>query len=113
MSSRSESAAVDVDVVVIGAGASGLRCACLLAEAVVSVAVIEARNRVGGRTYSKSVDGVDSNERIDCGGKFTAQVLSVNNSSDDEIKGQWVGPQQVRLLALIKVFFATRFLFCF
>ena len=42
----------EVDVVVIGAGIAGLRTAVLLAEAGVSVQVVEARKRVGGRTYS-------------------------------------------------------------
>jgi monoamine oxidase len=47
-----------VDVVVVGAGASGLRLAGILSQAGVSVAVFEARDRVGGRLLS--VDpGVD------------------------------------------------------
>jgi monoamine oxidase len=46
------------DVVVVGAGASGLRLAGILSKAGVSVAVYEARDRVGGRLLS--VDpGVD------------------------------------------------------
>lgn len=44
------------DVAIIGAGAAGLRCASLLADAGVRVCLIEARDRVGGRTFSKSVD---------------------------------------------------------
>ncbi|NOX91200.1 MAG: FAD-dependent oxidoreductase, partial [Gammaproteobacteria bacterium] len=43
----------DVDVVVIGAGLSGLSAARELAKNDVSVLVVEARSRVGGRTYNQ------------------------------------------------------------
>jgi len=41
------------DVAVIGAGASGLACAQALSRAGLCVAVLEARNRVGGRVCTK------------------------------------------------------------
>ncbi|MGO8950357.1 MAG: flavin monoamine oxidase family protein [Ktedonobacterales bacterium] len=39
----------DCDVAIIGAGAAGLAAACLLTRHGFSVAVVEARNRIGGR----------------------------------------------------------------
>ncbi|NKX54737.1 flavin monoamine oxidase family protein [Arthrobacter mobilis] len=63
------------DVVVIGAGPSGLTAATELQRAGLSVAVLEARDRVGGRTWTDVVDGA---------------ML--------EIGGQWVSPDQTALL---------------
>jgi putrescine oxidase len=67
------------DVVVIGAGISGLMAARRLVEAGHSVAVLEARDRVGGRTWSDTIDG-----------EFF------------EIGGQWVSSDQDALIALLK-----------
>lgn len=66
------------DVVVVGAGPSGLTAARELTKAGLSVAVLEARDRVGGRTWTDTVDGA---------------VL--------EIGGQWVSPDQTVLLDLL------------
>ena len=44
---------VDVDVCVIGAGFAGLTAALRLKQAGRSVAVLEARDRVGGRTFTE------------------------------------------------------------
>lgn len=63
------------DVVIIGAGPSGLTAATELQRAGLSVAVLEARDRVGGRTWTDVVDGA---------------ML--------EIGGQWVSPDQTALL---------------
>lgn len=62
------------DVVVVGAGPSGLTAATELTKAGLSVAVLEARDRVGGRTWTDTIDGA---------------VL--------EIGGQWVSPDQTAL----------------
>jgi len=59
-------------VVIIGAGASGLYCAHLLSKHQDNVAVLEARNRIGGRIHSVSeelttVDGVTKRVVVDHG----------------------------------------------
>ncbi|HVM29105.1 MAG TPA: flavin monoamine oxidase family protein [Mycobacteriales bacterium] len=71
---------MDVDVVVVGAGLAGLTAARDLAAAGQRVLVLEARDRVGGRTFNAEVgDG---------------HVV--------EAGGQWVGPQQTALLDLAR-----------
>ena len=69
---------LDRDVVIVGAGPSGLTAARELKKAGLTVAVLEARDRVGGRTWTDTVDGA---------------ML--------EIGGQWVSPDQTALLALL------------
>jgi monoamine oxidase len=68
---------VDAEVVVVGAGFAGLTAARRLAEAGLSVIVLEARDRAGGRTETIEVEGT---------------VL--------DIGGQWAGPGQDHLHAL-------------
>lgn len=67
-----------IDVVIVGAGFAGLTAARLLHDAGCSVQVLEARDRVGGRTCTETHHGT----WIDLG-------------------GQWIGPGQDRIAALV------------
>jgi monoamine oxidase len=67
------------NVVVVGAGFAGLSAARMLVRQGKKVAVLEARDRVGGRVKAAKIAG----RSIDAG-------------------GMWVGPTQTRLLDLIK-----------
>ncbi|WP_026534697.1 flavin monoamine oxidase family protein [Arthrobacter sp. H14] len=69
---------IERDVVIIGAGASGLTAAHELTKAGLSVAVLEARDRVGGRLWTGNIDGA---------------ML--------ELGGQWVSPDQDALIATL------------
>jgi monoamine oxidase len=68
----------EADFVVVGAGLAGLAAARDLAAGGASVIVLEARDRVGGRTLNEEIGD----------GKVV------------EVGGQWIGPTQDRLAAL-------------
>jgi monoamine oxidase len=69
---------IQKDVVIIGAGFSGLAAARILHQKGISFVLLEARDRLGGRTYTKELG---NNHYVDLG-------------------GQWIGPSQDRMYAL-------------
>src|SRR3954469_25112083 len=68
------------DVAVVGAGLAGLAAARALRAAGKEVVVLEARDRVGGRTLNEPIGD----------GKVV------------EIGAQWIGPTQGRVIGLIR-----------
>ena len=70
------------DVAVVGAGLSGLMAARLLRRAGLGVTVLEARDRVGGRVWSRPIG---AGCWIDCG-------------------AQWIAPGQRRIQGLVREF---------
>ncbi|MBA2257174.1 MAG: FAD-dependent oxidoreductase, partial [Thermoleophilaceae bacterium] len=80
MPAEANGGVLEADVVVVGAGLAGLVAARQLEGAGMSVAVLEARDRVGGRLLNEPIGD----------GKVV------------EVGGQWVGPTQKRMLALAK-----------
>lgn len=75
------------EVVIIGAGFAGLSAAhALMRKGVSDIVVLEARDRVGGRTKPGSIAGID----VDFG-------------------GMWLGPAQVRLKALAETYQARTY----
>lgn len=77
----------DCDIAIVGAGAAGLAAARWLKAKGLSVLVLEARDRVGGRMLNEPIgDG---------------EIV--------EVGGQWVGPTQLRVNALIDELGLERF----
>jgi monoamine oxidase len=71
-----------VDVVVVGAGLAGLTAAGALQRSGLSVRVLEAAPRAGGRLRRTRLEWPGGGTWVDLG-------------------GQWVGPTQIRMLALL------------
>jgi monoamine oxidase len=64
------------DVVIAGAGFAGLRAARDLTDAGADVVVVEARDRLGGRTWTRRF--ADSDQQVELGGSwFTPEQLEV------------------------------------
>jgi monoamine oxidase len=76
------------DVVVVGAGLAGLTAARKLHVAGVDVLVVEARDRVGGRTHT----------------------IQARDGTPIDVGGQWIGPGQDRLATLAAEVGAATFL---
>jgi monoamine oxidase len=70
----------EADVVIVGAGLAGLAAARKLTADGIDCVVVEARDRVGGRTLNHSIGD--------------AKIV--------EVGGQWVGPTQTRVLELMR-----------
>jgi monoamine oxidase len=70
---------IDADVIVAGGGLAGIRAASKLNAGGASVLVLEARDRLGGRTYTRMLGGVP----FDFGGQF-------------------IGPGQARMNQLVR-----------
>lgn len=69
---------IEVDYCVVGAGFAGLTAALRLKQAGQSVALVEARDRIGGRTFT---------------------VVREDGSWIDRGGGAWIGPGQDRIYA--------------
>lgn len=74
-----KSGGTHADVIIAGAGISGMYAADVLTKAGKSVLVLEARDRVGGRTWTAPF----GKDMVDYG-------------------GQWIGPSQLRVNSLIR-----------
>jgi putrescine oxidase len=70
---------IETEVAVVGAGIAGLTAASTLAREGVDVTVLEARDRVGGRTWNTEIGG-----------------------EANELGGQWVAPYQSAMHALLE-----------
>ncbi len=75
-----------VDVAIVGAGLAGLAAADALTAIGASIKVIEARDRVGGRVFTKQLH----EQTVDVG-------------------GQWLAPNHKRMLGLVKRFGLSTF----
>ena len=76
-------------VIIIGAGFAGLAAAYKLHQRKIDFVILEARNRIGGRVYSHTID--------------------VNEKLVIELGGEWVGKSHERMIELCDEFKLTLF----
>lgn len=94
---------MEFDAIVIGAGAAGLSAARTLAEHSLRVAVVEARDRVGGRVLSVSTPreltpAELGAEFIHGGGEQTLRLLRDDGMASVDLGGEsWIGGANGRL----------------
>jgi putrescine oxidase len=72
---------IETEVAVVGAGIAGLTAASTLAREGVDVVVLEARDRVGGRTWNTEIGG----EANELGGQWIAPYQSAMHSLLEEL----------------------------
>ena len=84
------SGAMDADVVVVGAGFTGVTAARDLTEAGRRVVVLEARDRIGGRTWYREVPG--TGVHAEYGGMFFSRASQPNLAREIERYGVGVLP---------------------
>jgi monoamine oxidase len=81
---------VDADVIVLGAGFAGIAAARELAEAGRRVVVLEARDRIGGRTWFKEMPGAGVG--VEYGGMFFSRETQPHLAREIERYGIRVTP---------------------
>lgn len=121
----------DTDVVIIGGGVSGLAAAHYIfenyssgtchhsyssSEKTFRIAIIECRDRLGGRTHTVQANSLASITANSCepeallepttvGGSYNISTKTASSSVD--IGGQWIGASQHRILHFVKKFNLT------
>ena len=79
--------AAEVDVIIVGAGYAGLTAGRILKKAGKKVLLLEARDRVGGRVFTRHLE----------------------NGGYVDLGAQWIGPTQDKMYSLLKEFGISSF----
>jgi monoamine oxidase len=97
----------NIDVAIVGAGASGIYAAKTLKERGVSVLVLEATERIGGRLFSKEI--ADRKHYVELGGQWLAKEGQTRlndlitryqfKKSTNFQKGRWMHDEGSRFVA--------------